>query len=125
MPPVRYVHSKRMILCDIQATNVFVNRKAHLKLPDFQGRYLSEDGDVKLGGLASRVDISVREKTYLWLTSRQIYLRLDNEVRSRFEGGVFPNDSFAHTIIAQKCWKEQYDSEGEVLKDIRVVSSLS
>ncbi|KAK1963478.1 hypothetical protein LY78DRAFT_660290 [Colletotrichum sublineola] len=65
-----------MILCDIQPTNVFVDRKAHLKLPDFQGRYLSEDGNVKLGGLASRVDISVREKTYLWLTSRQIYLRL-------------------------------------------------
>jgi len=45
---VEHVHSKMVIHCDIQPTNILVDRDSHLKLVDFQGRYLSDDGSVIL-----------------------------------------------------------------------------
>ncbi|KAL5350658.1 hypothetical protein ACLOAV_004227 [Pseudogymnoascus australis] len=47
---VAHVHSKRVIHCDIQPTNLLPDENLRLKLSDFQGNYLSETGEIILEG---------------------------------------------------------------------------
>ncbi|TPX14902.1 uncharacterized protein E0L32_005011 [Thyridium curvatum] len=47
---VAHVHSKRVIHCDIQPTNLLLDENLHLKLSDFQGNVISEEGQVILEG---------------------------------------------------------------------------
>ncbi|OBT84775.1 hypothetical protein VE02_08109 [Pseudogymnoascus sp. 03VT05] len=47
---VAHVHSKRVIHCDIQLTNLLLDENLRLKLSDFQGNYLSETGEIILEG---------------------------------------------------------------------------
>ncbi|KAF2240337.1 kinase-like protein [Trematosphaeria pertusa] len=46
---VEHIHSKSVIHCDIQPTNILVDENLHIKLADFQGDYLSENGEVIAG----------------------------------------------------------------------------
>jgi serine/threonine protein kinase len=47
---VAHIHSRRVIHCDIQPTNTLLDQDLGLKLSDFQGKLLSEDGKVLLDG---------------------------------------------------------------------------
>ncbi|KAJ0166648.1 Serine/threonine-protein kinase SIK1 [Colletotrichum tanaceti] len=141
---VEHVHSKRVIHCDIQPTNVLVDGDAHLKLADFQGRHLSEDGDVVLDGWTGepcryfcprddefaadfKTDIFALGSTiYFIMTGQEVFPDIisgeagwDDEVKSRFARGIFPDDSSACSIVTRKCWMREYNSAGEVLEDIR------
>jgi len=72
---VAHVHSKRVIHCDIQPTNLLLDENLHLKLSDFQGNYLSETGmSFWKGEAPSRAGSSALETTRSWLTSRRIFL---------------------------------------------------
>lgn len=111
---VCHVHSKRIIHCDIQPTNLLLDENLHIKLSDFQGNYLSESGEVILeGGSAEpcrffcpRDDPFIANiKTDLFALGCNIYFIMmrqcvfpdiiDGEkewhrkVRARFEGGEF------------------------------------
>ncbi|EFQ32482.1 hypothetical protein CGRA01v4_05914 [Colletotrichum graminicola] len=141
---VEHVHSKRVILCDIQPANVLVDRCAHLKLAGFQGRYLSEDGNIILDGWSGEPcryfcprddEFAANFKTDFFALGSTIYFIMtgqgvfpdiasgeagwDDEVKSRFARGAFPHDSTACAIITQKCWMQQCNPAGEVLEDIR------
>lgn len=38
---VAWIHGRRILHCDIQPTNLFLDKELHIKLSDFQGRLLS------------------------------------------------------------------------------------
>ena len=143
---VAHIHSKRVIHCDIQPTNILLDQTLNLKLADFQGNYLSEDGQVILeGGSAEpcrffcpRADIfEANVKTDIFVLGCTVYFIMTghcvfpdiidgeegwaDKVRGRFECGQFPEDSFAWSGIILKCWKQQYDSTTMVRQDLEVV----
>jgi serine/threonine protein kinase len=47
---VAWIHARRILHCDIQPTNLLLDKKLHIKLSDFQGKQLSENGEVVLDG---------------------------------------------------------------------------
>ncbi|OBT45949.1 serine/threonine protein kinase [Pseudogymnoascus sp. WSF 3629] len=143
---VVHIHSKRVIHCDIQPTNLLLDETLHLKLSDFQGNYLSETGEVILeGGSAEpcrffcpRDDpFHADVKTDLFALGCTVYFIMmgycvfpdivDGEegwhdrVRSRFENAEFPRDSHACSAVTAKCWELKYISAIEVLRDIEEV----
>lgn len=143
---VQHIHTKRVLHCDIQPTNVLVDKDLHLKLADFQGRYLSEDGKVIFDGWSGEpcryfcprddeFDASVKtdlfalgSTVYFIMTGHEVFpdaaygeAGWDEKVRSRFSAGIFPDDSHACAHITQKCWVQQYSSANEVLQDIRII----
>lgn len=143
---VSHVHSKRVIHCDIQPTNLLLDANLQLKLSDFQGNYLSETGEVILeGGSAEpcrffcpRDDPFVADiKTDLFALGCTIHFIMmgqcvypdiidgedgwHDKIRARFERGQFPQDSHACSTITSKCWHQKYDSAIEVLYDIRAM----
>ncbi|KFY14107.1 hypothetical protein V492_02848 [Pseudogymnoascus sp. VKM F-4246] len=143
---VAHIHSKRVIHCDIQPTNLLLNENLHLKLSDFQGNYLSETGEIILeGGSAEpcrffcpREDpFHADVKTDLFALGCTIYFMMmghgvfpdivDGEedwydrVRSRFESAQFPQDSHICSAITSKCWELKYENAIEILRDIEAV----
>lgn len=143
---VAYIHSQRVLHCDIQPTNVLVDREMHIKLADFQGKHLSEEGDVILDGWSGepcryccpredefesdfKTDIFALGSTiYFIMHGEEVFPDIisgdpgwDDEVKSRFEKGLFPQDSSACGDITQKCWTQQYESAREVIEDIGAV----
>ena len=143
---VEHVHSKRVIHCDIQPTNVLVDKSLNVKLADFQGNYLSKDGLVLLTGGSGepcryfcprddefeadmKTDLFALGSTiYFIMTGHEVFPDIigghggwDKEVRSRFENDIFPVDSHACDAITRKCWGRKYGSANEILIDIRAV----
>jgi serine/threonine protein kinase len=143
---VVHVHSRRVIHCDIQPSNILLDENFHLKLADFQGNYLSEDGQVILeGGSAEpcrffcpRDDpFEASVKTDIFALGCTIYFIMTghcvfpdiidgeegwaDKVRDRFEQGQFPEDSHACSDIVLKCWKQQYEETTMVLQDVEAV----
>ncbi|KAK1585620.1 uncharacterized protein LY79DRAFT_650713 [Colletotrichum navitas] len=82
---VEHVRSKRVIHCDIQPTNVLVDRKAHFELADFQGRYLSEDGNIILDGWSGE--------------PCRYFCPRDDEFVANFRTGFFALGSTIHFIM--------------------------
>ena len=143
---VEHVHSKSVIHCDIQPTNVLVDETFHMKLADFQGNYLSKDGKVILTGWSGepcryfcprtdefladfRTDLFALGSTiYFIMTGHEVFPDIINgqegweeRVRSRFEHGHFPLDSHLCEAITRKCWECKYSSASEVLSDFKAV----
>jgi len=146
---VEYVHSRNVIHCDIQPTNILVGKDLHLKLADFQGDYLSEDGDVVLAGSSGepcryfcprddefksdvKTDLFALGSTiYFIMTGHEVFPDIINgedgwteKVKSRFAKGIFPQDAHWCNAITRKCWKQRYDSASEVLQDIRILEKV-
>ncbi|KAG6354099.1 hypothetical protein INS49_005070 [Diaporthe citri] len=143
---VDHIHSRRVLHCDIQPTNVLVDSELHLKLADFQGQHLSEDGDVILDGcscepcryLCPREDefaadfttdiFALGSTVYFIMTGEEPFSDIvsgdpgwHEEVKSRFARGIFPQESSVCNGILQKCWKQQYCSATEIIEDILLV----
>ncbi|KAF2254197.1 kinase-like protein [Trematosphaeria pertusa] len=141
---VEHVHSKSVIHCDIQPTNILVDENLHLKLADFQGDYLSS-GEVIAGWsgepcryfcprddefeTSPTTDLFALGSTiYFIMTGYEVFQDIAGgedgwaeQVRSRFASGIFPGDSHACDFITRKCWERRYSSASEVLEDIRAV----
>lgn len=144
---VAQTHSRRVLHCDIQPTNLLLDGDLHVKLSDFQGRHLSEDGEVLLDGWSSEpcrfscprddpFDADV--KTDLFALGCTIYFIMmghavfpdivDGEdgwserVADRFASRRFPRDQHACDAVTLKCWQREYESAGEVVSDIKSLS---
>lgn len=144
---VAHIHSKRVLHCDIQPTNLLLDKKLHVKLADFQGRVLSEDGDeVLLDGWSGepcrfscpRDDTCHADyKTDLFALGCTIYFIMmgyavfpdivDGEdgwydkVEERFAKQQFPEDDHACSFITSKCWRLHYNYAKEIVQDIESV----
>ena len=140
---VAHVHSQRVLSCDIQPTNLLLDKGLHLKLSDFQGKLLSEDGKVLLDGGSSepcrfyfpRNDpFEADIKTDLFALGSTMYFIMMghavfpdfidgkdgwyDKVANRFAEQQFPQDSYACSAITLKCWLRQYGSADDVVQDI-------
>jgi len=144
---VGHVHSRRVLHCDIQPQNLVLDDKLHLKLCDFQGKHLAEDGTVLLDGGSAEpcrfhcprgddawhADI----KTDLFALGCTIYFFMmghpvfpdiadgsdewHERVEKRFADKQFPQDVHACSTITSKCWLLEYESAEEVLRDVEAV----
>ncbi|KAL2169439.1 hypothetical protein VTG60DRAFT_6068 [Thermothelomyces hinnuleus] len=143
---VAWIHAQRVLHCDIQPTNLLLDTDLHIKLSDFQGRFLSEDGKVLLDGWSAepcrfscpRNDpFSADVKTDLFALGCTIYFIMmghavfpdivDGEegwyenVRDRFLKGLFPQDKHACSAVTLKCWQQRYESAEEVVRDLESI----
>ncbi|KAF1958342.1 kinase-like protein [Byssothecium circinans] len=142
---VDYIHSKGVIHCDIQPTNILVDKDLHVKLADFQGNYVSESGELVAGWCGEpcryfcprenefeaniETDLFALGSTiYFIMTSHEVFPDIiggevgwQERINSRFASGSFPNDSHACDVITRKCWGRRYNSAGEVLENIKAV----
>lgn len=143
---VAWVHFRRVLHCDIQPTNLLLDDGLHIKLSDFQGKHLSENGEVLLDGCTGEpcrfycprddpFDADV--KTDLFALGCTIYFIMmghavfpdiiDGEdgwyekVGDRFASRQFPQDQHACSAITSKCWQKEYESAQEVVRDIESV----
>lgn len=136
-----WIHSRRVLHCDIHPWNLLLDDDLHVKLADFQGRQLSESGEVLLDGWSGEpcrffcprddpFDADV--KTELFALGCTIYFIMmghsvfpdiiDGEegwhekVRGRFENEQFPQDEHLCSAITLRCWRKEYDLPSKLLK---------
>ena len=141
---VVWIHARRVLHCDIQPTNLLVDEELHIKLSDFQGKQLSENGEVLLDGWSGEpcrfycprddpFDADV--KTDLFALGCTIHFIMmgsavfpdivDGEdewyekVADRFASQQFPQDQHACSAVTLKCWHKKYESAKEVVRDIK------
>jgi serine/threonine protein kinase len=143
---VAHVHSKRVLHCDIQPTNLLLDIELHLKLSDFQGKLLSEDGEILLDGGSGepcrfyfpRDDpFEADIKTDLFPLGCTIYFIMmghavfpdiidgadgwHDEVVERFAKQQFPQDFHACSSVTLKCWLQQYGSAEDIVQEINSI----
>ncbi|KAL4901643.1 hypothetical protein BDW74DRAFT_187263 [Aspergillus multicolor] len=143
---VAWIHSRGIIHCDIQPTNLLLDEELDIKLSDFQGKQLSLDGTVLLDGWsgepcrfycprAGPFDADV--KTDLFALGCTIYMIMMGQpvypdivggeegwfekVRERFEQRQWPEELHACSRITLKCWVKGYESAEELLRDLEAV----
>lgn len=141
---VAYIHTKRVLHCDIQPTNLLLDKDLHIKLSDFQGRYLSEDGDVVIDGWSAEPcrfscprdeDIcDANIKTDIFALGCTIYFIMmghapfpdiseaedgwREKVEERFRKQEFPQDCQLCGTVTSKCWLQKYESAEEIVRDL-------
>ncbi|KAJ2905729.1 kinase-like protein [Zalerion maritima] len=141
---VAYIHSKRILHCDIRQDNLLLDANLDLKLADFQGQHFSADGDILLDALSLestkaylprkpadhasiRTDLfALGSAIYFITTGHELFPDLDKpedegEVERRFRAGEFPTDPHVCAAITAKCWKQLYSSARQVLADLEAV----
>jgi serine/threonine protein kinase len=140
---VAHVHSRHVLHCDIQPYNLLLDTALHVKLTDFQGKHLAVDDTILLDGFSSeptrfsyprddpheadiKTDLSALGCTiYFIMMGHAVYPDIvdgsdewDERVQERFAKQQFPEDLHACMSITQKCWRREYESAEEVLRDI-------
>lgn len=143
---VAHIHSYNVLHCDIQPTNFLLDQNLNLKLSDFQGQQLSDDGHVLLEGGSSepcrfylpRDDpFSADIKTDLFALGCTLYFIMmgyavfpdivdgtdgwQEKVVERFVKQQFPQDVHACSNVTLKCWLQQYDSAQDVVEEIGTI----
>ncbi|KAI0096095.1 kinase-like domain-containing protein [Nemania sp. FL0031] len=146
---IAHVHSRGVLHCDIQPYNLLLDDKLHIKISDFQGRHIAEDGQKLVDGwvgeptrfFCPREDIcDANIKTDLFALGCTIYFIMRGHavypdiidgsenwrerVEERFEKKQFPQEPHACDWITLKCWQLEYDSAEELLRDIKSVEKL-
>ncbi|KAF1981943.1 kinase-like protein [Aulographum hederae CBS 113979] len=143
---IAHCHSKRVLHCDLHPLNILLDAELHIKIIDFQGQLLSEDGSILIDGLSGgstrfrcpREDICQEDiKKDLFALGCCIYYMMfghpvypdiidgeeewSEKVQARFAKKEFPQDSHACSAITSKCWLEQYESADDIVRDIKAV----
>ncbi|KAH8696851.1 kinase-like domain-containing protein [Phaeosphaeriaceae sp. PMI808] len=145
---VEHIHSKRVVHCDIQPSNILVGNDLHLKLANFQGNHILEGGEVIHGWCCEscryfcpRDDefeanfttdlFALRSTIHFIMTGSEVFPdivsgedRWHEKIQSRFASGILPNDPHACDVVTRKCWNRQYNSASKLLKDIRTIEEL-
>lgn len=141
---VAWIHSRRVLHCDLHPLNILLDDNLHVKPVDFQGQRHSENGEVLLDGHSAeptrfycpRDDISYADvKTDLFALGCLIYFivlghqvypdSIDGEecwrekVEERFMRQQWPQEEHPCSAITLKCWKKQYESAQEIVQDMR------
>lgn len=143
---VSFVHGKDVIHCDINLRNLLLDQNLDLLLADFQGMLKSIDGKVILDGFSRECSKSYMPRPhgdyacvatdifalgsaiYFIMMGHEVFPDLDDheddeQILSRFQNGIFPNDNHACYEITEKCWKQQYQSASEVVSDISKIQA--
>lgn len=141
---VAYIHSKRVLHCDIRHDNLLLDANLDLKLADFQGQHFSVDGEILLDALSVestkaylprkpadhasvRTDLfALGSAIYFIMMGHEVFPDLDkskdeHEIERRFREGNFPADLHVCTVITANCWNQLYLSARQVLADLEAV----
>ncbi|RMZ71443.1 serine threonine kinase [Pyrenophora seminiperda CCB06] len=138
-----WIHARRVLHCDIQPTNVLLDEELHIKLSDFQGRHLSENGEILLDGWACescrfscpRDDAFDADITtdlfalgctiYFIMVGHAVFPDIINgeddwheKVEHRFVTKQFPQDQHACSTVTLKCWQKEYQNAAEIVRDL-------
>lgn len=138
---IGYVHSKRILHCDIRHDNFLLDVNLDLKLADFQGQHFSADGTILLDGLSLESTKAYLPRTpadharittdlfalgstiHFIMMGHEVFPDLDNtdegEIERRFRAGEFPTDQHLCCQITENCWKQFYSSAQQVLVDLK------
>lgn len=137
---ISYIHGKCVIHCDINLRNLLLDANLDILLADFQGMLKSADGKTLFDGLSRECSKSYQPRVhgnyacvetdlfalgsaiYFIMTGHEVFPELDSleddeEILSRFQNGLFPNDNHPCSWITEKCWKQQYQQAAEVVSD--------
>ncbi|KAJ5951706.1 BR serine/threonine-protein kinase [Penicillium vulpinum] len=144
-----FVHSKRVIHCDICLHNILLDENFDAVLADFQGLLISSGtGRTMLDGLTRECSKSYmpRENMYfasvitdLFAVGSAIYHLIaghevfpefdsfDDEkvINARFINGEFPKNDYVASHIVERCWRGEYASADEISADIAAVQAAS
>ncbi|KAK3695882.1 kinase-like domain-containing protein [Podospora appendiculata] len=142
---VAWIHAHRVLHCDIQPTNLLLDKDLHVKLSDFQGKLLAEDGTVLVDGCSMepyrfslpRDDFRADVKTDLFALGCTVYFILlghtifpdigdwDEEawekVEERLAKKEWPREQQVCSAVTVKCWEQQYESTEEVVWDLEAI----
>ena len=140
-----YIHNSGILHRDTNLNNLLLDEELNIKFADFQGRYLSPEGDIILDGFSSenvesfmpRSDIEYADRKtdifalgtaiYGIVTGSEPFPELDPfndsheaEITARYKSGQFPvlESYFAGDVI-RKCWTGKYESASELAGDLR------
>lgn len=141
---ISYIHGKYIIHCDINLRNFLLDKDLNLLLADFQGMLKSADGTTLLDGLSRECSKSFMPRDhgdyacvktdlfalgsaiYFIITGHEVFPELDSweddeEILSRFQNGLCPMDKHVCYRVAEKCWKQQYQSADDVFSDLCLI----
>lgn len=142
-----FVHSKRVIHCDICLHNILLDDNFDIILADFQGLVTSrETGLTMLDGLTRECAKSYMPRENLWSASyrtdlfalgsalyhlingHEVFPELDSFedekiISARFANGEYPKNDYLGGHIVEKCWRGEYASAAEVLTDIAEIQA--
>jgi serine/threonine protein kinase len=144
---VHYIHTKRILHCDIRHDNLLLDSNLNLKLADFQGQHFSKGGEILLDGLSLESTKAYLPRTppdharvksdlfalgsalYFIMMGHEVFPELDHmndddEIERRFRAGEFPKDLHACSEVTQRCWKQTYLSAQQVLTDLEAIQDL-
>jgi hypothetical protein len=140
---VAYIHKKNVIHCDVSPRNLLLDKDLNVKLPDFQGEYVDEDG-VSYNGYAlennkaylprpgTHSDVksdlfALGTSIYEIMTGHEPFPELDEhndreEIERRYRIGKFPcvNSVLGGDII-HKCWKGAYESADVCMEELKAL----
>jgi serine/threonine protein kinase len=144
-----YIHKKGVLHCDISVGNLLLDSNLQVKLCDFQGRVLNDDGSIKLEGRAAENTMSsmprsdpdmCNERTDMFALGTAIYVMMtvqlpfpdldpvedEDEIQRRFRECEFPplEDIQAGSVI-RKCWVGDYSTASQLAEDIRCLVDCS
>ncbi|CAG8903140.1 unnamed protein product [Penicillium egyptiacum] len=144
-----YVHSKRVIHCDICLHNLLLDENFNIILADFQGMVISSaNGMTMLDGLTRecaksymprenlcsanvRTDLfAVGSAIYHLIAGHEVFPELDSfddekVINARFINGEFPKNDYVASHIVEKCWRGEYASAAEISVDIAEVQAAT
>lgn len=142
-----WIHSKRVLHCDLDVRNLFLDSDFRVKLANFEGRHFSDIDEVLMDGRTCDArrfptfDIGLKSELsdlgctiYSIVQSVNFYpetlfglLRtLDGvgpieTMEARLKKAGFTQEDYLCRDITFKCWRGEYKSAEEVLCDIRRV----
>ncbi|KAJ5606851.1 hypothetical protein N7537_003470 [Penicillium hordei] len=142
-----FVHSRRVIHCDICLHNILLDDNFDIILADFQGLVISrETGLTMLDGLTRECAKSYMPRENLWAASyrtdlfalgstiyhlingHEVFPELDsiddeNTINARFINGEYPNNDYVAGHIVERCWRGEYASAAEISCEISEIQS--
>jgi serine/threonine protein kinase len=140
---VAYIHTKRVIHCDINVRNILLDEEFNAKRCDFQGEYVDEHGSHHNGyalentkAFLPRSDDHSDEKSDLFALGTAIYEIMTNhepfpeleahkdaeEIERRYQEGVFLSvDGILGGDIIRKCWTLAYENVDICVEELKVL----
>ncbi|GAB1312201.1 hypothetical protein MFIFM68171_02411 [Madurella fahalii] len=135
---VAYIHSRRVVHCDIRHDNFLLDANLDLKLADFQGKHFSPTGAIVL-------DVGSCESAKAWLprhpadrcnvrtdlfalgSALQFLItgsEVEPEIERRFRAGEFPPaDEHVCAAVTARCWRQLYTTADQVVADLKAIQA--
>lgn len=142
---VAYIHTKKVIHCDISTRNFLLDENLDVKLSDFQGIYTDPDGVIWNGHALENVKAFLPRPTdrsdefsdpfalgtaiYEIMVGHEPFPELNElddecEIEKRYQDQRFPStDSVVGGNIISQCWSLMYDEVNACINDLKTVQN--